>query len=186
MNKFIIILASIILFTFLIMQNANTEDEKKESSSSPGSVTESSLSDDSNYLENQKEKAIKKKEAKLESKELELLEKEKFLNKLKSEIEAESKNLIQIQNNITKMMDKISTENAQKVDTLAKIFEGMKADNAASVIVELYKKDIDITIEVIKKLQPRKSGKIMDAMTKIDKVVAADISYRISKKQKFK
>jgi flagellar motility protein MotE (MotC chaperone) len=186
MKKLYTLFCSVFILLLLFIPITRCEDEKKtddDNASSTGDVTDNSLSADKDYLDKQKEKTLKDKEAQLESKELELLEKEKLLDKLKMDIEAENKKMSQIQQNINKMMEKITAEDSKRVGMLAKIYESMKSDNAASVLVELYKKDKETTVLIIKKLQPRKSGKIMDAMTTIDKEIAANISYEISKKQ---
>jgi flagellar motility protein MotE (MotC chaperone) len=155
-------------------------------SPSPSDTDLEILSADMKYLEEKKLKALKEKEAALEKRTLSLDEKEKQLKELQNDLEKQRKEIITIQEDIKKMMDAISVENLKKIGQLAKIFESMKAENAAIVLVELYKNDQETAIQVLKILQPRKSGKIMDAVARSDKEIAAKISSEISKKQTIK
>ena len=181
-----IFFSCIILLTLILIHISRGADEVsgKDLGIETMGITGERLSEDMKYLEDQKARALKEKEAILEKKELKLLEKEKQLKKLKEEIKAESKKLTKIQDSISKMMEAISADSAERVGKLAKIYESMKGNNAARIIVELYQKDKEIAIEVIKKMSPRKSGKILDAMTGIDKQTTANISYELSKKKK--
>jgi flagellar motility protein MotE (MotC chaperone) len=172
------------LFLHHISRGADEESSKTSAIDSLG-ITGENLLEDMKYLEDERMKALKEKEAILEKKEMELTEKEKQLKKLKEEIKVETKKLANIQASVNKMMATLSEDSAKRVAKLAKIYESMKGDNAARIIVELYQKDKEIAIEVIKKMSPRKSGKILDAMTGIDKKTTANISYEISKKKRF-
>jgi flagellar motility protein MotE (MotC chaperone) len=164
--------------------NETLSEEPTPEDSNMNEDEQDQLSDDLKYLEDKKLKALKEREAVVEKKELEITEKEKQLKKLMSEIDAKTKALVELQKKLDVYIQQISTESQERISKVVKIYENMKEDGAANVLVELYQKDSQTVIEVLKKMQPRKSGKILDAIAKIDKKVAADLSYEMSKKPK--
>ena len=176
---------SMILFILFLVMTLMVHAQDAENENNGGDIQldiEETLSDDIEYLKDQKLKSLKEREAKIAAREIQLDEKEKQLKKLKEEIDKETERLVEIQKKLDKMITQISGESEERISNLVKIYENMKADNAAKVLVELYKRDRETVIMVVKGMQPRKSGKILDSMTTLDEKAAANISYELSKK----
>lgn len=94
-----------------------------------------------------REKALATREALLEAAEREMDQKVRELSALRSEIEG--------------LLTKQSDEEKARTDSLVRIYEGMKAKDAARIFDEL---DTDVLLQVLTKMSERKSSPILAEM----------------------
>jgi len=86
---------------------------------------------------------------------------EALLHAGEKELEQKLRELIAIRNEIEGLLREQSEEEKARIESLVKIYEGMKAKDAARIFDTL---DIDVLIIVISRMSVRKSGPIIAAM----------------------
>lgn len=97
----------------------------------------------------------------IEQREQELLMREALLEAAERELEQKMRELTAVQGEIEKMLDKQDAENERRMQSLVKIYEGMKAKDAARIFNTL---DLDILVDVLMNMSERKSAPIIAAM----------------------
>lgn len=122
------------------------------------------------------QKRLLEKESQLSKKEKLLNEREKRLTLLESELKNKQKELEDVRNLLQKMYDDIKGAGDENLDKLVKTLSNTKPKSAAAIIENM---DIEQSVKVLKKMDPKKSGAIMSALGKSNPSVAAKISERI-------
>lgn len=97
----------------------------------------------------------------VEKREGELSQREALLKAGERELDQKLRELTAIRNEIEGLLAKQSEEEKTRVDSLVKIYEGMKAVDAARIFNTL---DTDVLIQVMSKMSERKSAPILAAM----------------------
>ena len=97
----------------------------------------------------------------IEQREQELLMREALLEAAERELEQKMRELTAVQGEIEKMLDKQDAENERRMQSLVKIYEGMKAKDAARIFNTL---DLYILVDVLMNMSERKSAPIIAAM----------------------
>lgn len=97
----------------------------------------------------------------LEKREKELSQREALLKAGERELEQKLRELTVIRNEIEGLLKKQSEEEAGRLDSLVKIYEGMKAKDAARIFNTL---DMDVLIKVMTNMSERKTAPILAEM----------------------
>lgn len=97
----------------------------------------------------------------LDAREKSLMEREALLEAGQKELDRKYKELTGIRDEIQSLLKKQSEEEAARLQSLVKIYTGMKAKDAARIFNTL---DMDILVEVVSKMPESKSAPILAAM----------------------
>lgn len=97
----------------------------------------------------------------LDKREKDMATREALLKAGERELDQKLRELTAIRNEIQGLLKKQSEEEKTRVDSLVKIYEGMKAKDAARIFNTL---DIDVLIQVMTKMSERKSAPILAEM----------------------
>lgn len=97
----------------------------------------------------------------LETRERELIIREALIKASESELEQKYKELLDLRTEIEILLEKQSEAEQQRIASLVKIYEGMKAKDAARIFNTL---DMDVLLEVMDRMSERKSAPIIAAM----------------------
>lgn len=97
----------------------------------------------------------------IEKREKSLMLKDALLQAAERELEQKTRELRAVRDEIKSMMEKQNKERDERVASLVKIYEGMKAKDAARIFNTL---DLDILVEVITQMSERKSAPILAQM----------------------
>jgi flagellar motility protein MotE (MotC chaperone) len=97
----------------------------------------------------------------IEKREGDLSQREALLKAGERELDQKLRELTAIRNEIEGLLAKQSEEEKTRVDSLVKIYEGMKAKDAARIFNTL---DTDVLIQVMSKMSERKSAPILAEM----------------------
>jgi len=97
----------------------------------------------------------------LEKRERELAMREALLKAAEKEMDQKYEELVSIRNEIQELMKEQSEEEKERIASLVKIYEGMKAKDAARIFNTL---EMDVLIEVMAQMSERKSAPIIAAM----------------------
>lgn len=122
------------------------------------------------------QKRLLEKENQLSQKEKLLNEREKRLSLLESELKNKQKELEDVRNSLQKLYDDIKGTGDENLDKLVKTLSNTKPKSAAAIIENM---DIEQSVKVLKRMDPKKSGAIMTALGKSNPAVAAKISEKI-------
>jgi len=76
----------------------------------------------------------------------------------------------------------VDQEGLEAFQRLARAYENMEAESAASALSELAARDREAVVQLLLGWRPRTSGAILDALTQTNPSLAADLSYEIWKK----
>lgn len=106
-------------------------------------------------------KDLAKRHKALEQQERVMEVQEALLRAGEKELEQKLRELIAVRNEIEGLLKEQSEEEKARFESLVKIYEGMKAKDAARIFNTL---DIDVLITVMSKMSVRKSGPILAAM----------------------
>lgn len=98
----------------------------------------------------------------LDKREKDLATREAVLAATERELDQKIREMTAVRNEIESLMKQQSDEEQQRVDSLVKIYEGMKAKDAARIFNTL---DMDVLISVIARMSERKSAPILAEMT---------------------
>jgi flagellar motility protein MotE (MotC chaperone) len=97
----------------------------------------------------------------LEAMEQELMQKEALLQAAEKELDRKYQELVSLRKEIEALLEKQSQEEQERIASLVKIYEGMKAKDAANIFNTL---DVDILVEVMSRMSERKSAPILASM----------------------
>lgn len=97
----------------------------------------------------------------LDTKEKELSKREALIKASENELDRKYQELEGIRNEIQDLLKKQSAEEEARIASLVKIYEGMKAKDAARIFNTL---DMDVLLEVVSKMSERKSAPIIAEM----------------------
>jgi len=97
----------------------------------------------------------------IEAKEKDLAMREALLKTGQAELEQKYKELTGIKSDIEALLKKQSDEEDKRITSLVKIYEGMKAKDAARIFDSL---DMDVLLQVVTRMSERKSAPILAAM----------------------
>ena len=106
-------------------------------------------------------KDLVERRAALEKRESDLATREAVLEAAERELDQKIREMTAVRNEIESMMEQQSAEETQRVSTLVKIYEGMKAKDAARIFNTL---DMDVLISVMSQMSERKSAPILAEM----------------------
>ena len=102
-----------------------------------------------------------KRRKELEKWEKELMTREALLRAAKKELDQKYQELSQLRTEIEKLLEKQSEEEQTRITSLVKIYEGMKAKDAANIFNTL---DLDVLIAVMSQMSERKLSPILAEM----------------------
>ncbi len=106
-------------------------------------------------------KDLAKRRKQIEKSEKDLHVREALLKAAKQEIDRKYQELTRLRKEIEALLDKQSEEEQERIDSLVKIYEGMKPKDAARIFNTL---DIDVLVSVISKMSERKVSPVLAAM----------------------
>lgn len=106
-------------------------------------------------------KDLAKRRDELDKREKELNVREALLKAGEKEVEGKLKQLTDVRNEIRDLLKQEDEQEQQKLDSLVKIYENMKPDDAARIMNTL---DMDVVMKVIGHMSERKSSLIIAAM----------------------
>lgn len=121
---------------------------------------------------------LSKRRKDLEAKEKELVMREALLKAAQAELEQKTNELNTIKADIESLLKQQTEQEDKRIASLVKIYEGMKAKDAAKIFNDL---DMDVLLQVITKMSERKSAPIIAAM-QADK--ARDVTILLAEKNK--
>lgn len=104
---------------------------------------------------------LSKRRKDIEAKERELSMREALLKAGQAELEQKYNELTTIKTDIEALLNKQTVEEDKRITSLVKIYEGMKAKDAARIFDTL---DMDVLLQVMTKMSERKSAPIIAAM----------------------
>lgn len=104
---------------------------------------------------------LSKRRKDLEAKEKELVMREALLKATQAELEQKTAELNNIKADIEALLKQQSEQENQRIASLVKIYEGMKAKDAARIFDSL---EMDVLLQVMTKMSERKSAPILAAM----------------------
>jgi flagellar motility protein MotE (MotC chaperone) len=105
---------------------------------------------------------LSKRRKDLEAREKELAMREALLKAAQTELEQKYKELTSIKTDIESLLKQQTAEENKRITSLVKIYEGMKAKDAARIFDSL---DMDVLIQVLSTMSERKSAPIIAAMS---------------------
>jgi flagellar motility protein MotE (MotC chaperone) len=105
---------------------------------------------------------LSKRRKDLESKEKELVLREALLKAAQAELTQKTNELTTIKADIEALLKKQTEQEDQRIASLVKIYEGMKAKDAARIFDSL---EMDVLLQVMTKMSERKSAPILAAMS---------------------
>lgn len=121
---------------------------------------------------------LSKRRKDLESKEKELVMREALLKAAQAELEQKTNELTAIKTDIETLLKQQTEQEDKRIASLVKIYEGMKAKDAAKIFNSL---DMDVLLQVITKMSERKSAPIIAAM---DEDKARDVTILLAEQNK--
>ena len=121
---------------------------------------------------------LSKRRKDLEGKEKELVMREALLKAAQAELEQKTNELTAIKNDIETLLKQQTEQEDKRIASLVKIYEGMKAKDAAKIFNSL---DMDVLLQVITKMSERKSAPIIAAM---DEQKARDVTILLAEQNK--
>lgn len=121
---------------------------------------------------------LSKRRKDLESKEKELVMREALLKAAQAELEQKTNELTTIKTDIETLLKQQTEQEDKRIASLVKIYEGMKAKDAAKIFNAL---DMDVLLQVITKMSERKSAPIIAAM---DEDKARDVTILLAEQNK--
>ncbi len=98
----------------------------------------------------------------LEARETELIQKEALLQAAGQELDRKYQEMVALRKDIEDLLVTQSEEEEKRINSLVKIYENMKAKDAAGIFNTL---DLDILVEVISRMSERKVSPILAAMS---------------------
>ncbi len=104
---------------------------------------------------------LSKRRKDLETKEKELVMREALLKAAQSELEQKTNELNGIKSEIEELLKKQTEQEDKRIASLVKIYEGMKAKDAARIFDSL---EMEVLLQVVTKMSERKSAPIIAAM----------------------
>lgn len=107
-------------------------------------------------------KDLAKRRDQLDKKEKEIAVREALLSAAEREMDQKLRELTNIRSEIEAAMKKRSDEEQARIDSLVKIYEGMKPKDAASILNTL---DLDVLMVIMTKMTERKSSAILSEMS---------------------
>lgn len=107
-------------------------------------------------------KDLAKRRSQLDKKEKEIAVREALLSAAERELDQKLRELTNIRSEIEAAMKKRSDEEQARIDSLVKIYEGMKPKDAASILNTL---DLDVLMVIMTKMTERKSSAILSEMS---------------------
>lgn len=105
---------------------------------------------------------LSKRRKDLEAREKELAMREALLKAAQAELEQKYKELTSVKTDIESLLKQQTAEENKRITSLVKIYEGMKAKDAARIFDTL---DMDVLIQVLGTMSERKSAPIIAAMS---------------------
>lgn len=104
---------------------------------------------------------LSKRRKDLEAKEKELVMREALLKAAQAELAQKTDELLNIKKDIESLLQQQTEQENERIASLVKIYEGMKAKDAAKIFNSL---DMDVLLQVMTKMSERKSAPILAAM----------------------
>lgn len=121
---------------------------------------------------------LSKRRKDIEAKEKEMVMREALLKAAQAELEQKTNELNTIKADIEALLKQQTEQEDERIASLVKIYEGMKAKDAAKIFNEL---EMDVLLQVLSKMSERKSAPVIAAMNP-DK--ARDVTILLAEKNK--
>ena len=123
--------------------------------------------------------SLQKQEQILNEKNIALQQKESALRKLESELEQQRNKLMTITDKLNSFLQKRKNKSSA-YQQLVKVYESMSPENAATTLIELYQMDPVSTLEILARLQIRRSGEIFNYIGENDPKFAAELTTKLT------
>lgn len=142
-----------------VLKDAQKKSAKKGTTSKWRDATEEDFSFRAVEIEHEKDMEDQRK--KLDDRERDLDAREALLKAAEQELAQKHKELVQIRNQIEELLGDQQQQEQEQIQSLVKIYEGMKAKEAAAIFNSL---DIDVLLEVLTHMSERKAAPIIAKM----------------------
>jgi len=135
-----------------------------------------SMSDSPEQMQLLEDLAARRQE--LDAREKTLLNKEALLQATEKQIDEKLTEMTELKDQIQRLLGQQDAQETAKIQSLVKIYEGMKAKSAAEIFNQM---DMDILVQVVSNMSERKSSPIIAAM---DTTKANQLTVRLSEMKK--
>mgnify|MGYP006276489579 CR=1 FL=1 len=157
-------------------QDQAQQDNSENAEATPGDATEGEgetppitekwrdagdLDIDTSRMQQEMIEDIQQRRERLQQKEQQLSRREALLKAAEKELERKFKEMAVLRDDIEKLLEEQSKEEKERIESLVKIYSGMKAKDAARIFNTL---DINVMVEIMKRMSERKTGPILAEM----------------------
>ena len=104
---------------------------------------------------------VRQRKKRLDKREQELATREALLKAAEKELDRKYREMAALRDDIAKLLEEQSEEEEARIESLVKIYSGMKADDAARIFNTL---DLDILVDIMTRMSERKTGPILAEM----------------------
>ncbi len=118
----------------------------------------------------------------LEEKARQLVERERELTAARKELDAEREEIARLRDEAKKERERLEALRSPSFDRLLKAYEGMDPANAASALVELYRKNRRVVVDLLLGMKPRQAAGTLDSLASTHPKIAAELSWEIWQK----
>lgn len=125
---------------------------------------------------------LREKEKTLNIREADLNAKEARLNAMEQDLLARESDIKKIRDEVTKQLEALGNIKDKELDNLVNIYSKAKPKSAAIIISKM---DTTTAIAIFKRMTPNISGKIVDAMSKVDPIYASKMAEMLTNQPKF-
>jgi len=117
----------------------------------------------------------------LNRKEQELAEARKSLEELKTRLKKQMASIKEIRDSAEELLSKLEGKKQERIDSLVSLYGTMNAQNAASALLEVFKKDPSLVAALLQAMNKKRAAIILDGITAKSPDVAAEITVRVGK-----
>ncbi|HUT03948.1 MAG TPA: hypothetical protein VM163_08680 [bacterium] len=117
----------------------------------------------------------------LNKREQELAEARKSLEQLGAQLKKQMASIKQIKASAEELLTKLEAKKQERIDSLVSLYGTMNAQNAASALLEVFKKDPSLVAALFQALNKKRAAIILDGITATSPEVAAEITMWVGK-----
>ena len=125
---------------------------------------------------------LREKEKTLNIREADLNAKEARLNAMEQDLLARESDIKKIREEVTRQLEALSNTKDKELDNLVNIYSKAKPKSAAIIISQM---ETTTAIAIFKRMTPNISGKIVDAMSKVNPAYASRMAEMLTNQPKF-
>ncbi len=117
----------------------------------------------------------------LDNKEQELAEARKSLDQLRAQLTKQMASIKEIKQSAEDLLTKLEAKKQERIDSLVSLYGTMNAQNAASALLEVFKKDPSLVATLFQAMNKKRAAIILDGITATSPEVTAEITMRVGK-----